>query len=296
LISTSCSTDTLLPSRAASTSTLFSPSSLIDESFLSQRGFENGSADDDSIDPDPEPQTQRPKRYERYSDSFDSTFDTQSEFRWMWGDAKRNPLRWSFARSARSTAMRLQHYKDCARPVSLEICGQTKSAVVMFANVNEVLSYFDDMATNDSGLMGLNSSSTSVFVGPDDPLWHQTQGSFLSPSNGEGGNVCAEDEIDSIRWMWGDADVRCCFCKRMGLESPNPFRWSGRHSLQTTIDHLQRYQSDICARPVRMEIVFRRRGRPDVIMYPTVTEALNDLHKRYRMTAAVQSVSMQPCC
>jgi hypothetical protein len=71
----------------------------------------------------------------------------------------------------------------------------------------------------------------------------------------------------------------------MGLESPNPFRWSGRHSLQTTIDHLQRYHlpstiDHFAARPVKMEIVYRRRGRPDVIMYPTVTEALNVLHDR----------------
>merc|ERR1712232_811163 len=79
-------------------------------------------------------------------------------------------------------------------------------------------------------------------------------------------------EMQSVRWMWGDAGGRCCFSKRLAIE--NPFRWSGAQSLRTTIEQLQRYQSQHSARPVRMEFVFRRREQSEMMLYPTLLAAL----------------------
>lgn len=201
------------------------------------------------------------------------SYDKYSTFRWMWVDAERNPFRWSRACSAETTAKRLLRYRHCAKQVKLESRGRTTS-VMVFANVSAVLSYLDNVphdSGNDVGLLALlGTSSLSGRVGGDNLLGYHgwTMRALSLPFSCAG----AESNIENIRWMWGDVGgrSRCCF--------ENPFRWSGAQTLQMTFDQLQRYRSQGCERPVKMEIVFRRRGPSDILVYPTVLAALNALH------------------
>jgi len=91
------------------------------------------------------------------------------ELRWMWADAgvspglsrrlaKRNPLRWSKAQNVHETIATLKSYctgdgqrrglqcaagsgENCGRPIRMEIRRQAQSEVLMFANIEAVISH-----------------------------------------------------------------------------------------------------------------------------------------------------------
>jgi len=172
---------------------------------------------------------------------------SRSPCRWMWSDAEGTPFCWSRVRSAETTFKKLQRYKHCAKQVKLEIHGETKSEVVAFASVAAVLSYLG--------------------------------GNAIDPANGPDTSTvkAAEDDVESIQWMWGDAGGRnpLPYSERLAVE--NPLRWSHLQCLDVTIQQLLRYWLDKCERPVRMKIVYRGRAQSKVVVYPSVLAALCDL-------------------
>jgi hypothetical protein len=211
----------------------------------------------------------------------------ESKFRWMWADAKRGLFRWSKVQSAQRTVDQLQRHakadsftKSCTRPVRMEIHRQAQSEIVTFANVVAVISYF-----NRSGFVSghaachlmsqaITTSTTSNHTGHEDLMWNNT---WSLPGSGIGASIIESvplsPVIDSARWMWGDAGSRACLSRR--LAEDNCFRWTRVQSVRETIEQLERYRLDNCARPVRMEI--SRQGQLEVVAFANVDTALTRL-------------------